>query len=221
MSFYGNILNRLDRFWRTIKVGNVTLEANENDSVEFVGQNGIKVVGETDTKKININGNSLIKETKISGGTPNQANYTTQTIILQGKYGDDKTFNSSAYVSVPELNIVKNGTQNDNQISYELIYGGVPIKEKITIPFLDAILVSGAVVTKTETGNWGPKGTYLELVFKTIENGNQTVYINVADLNEDSSISALADELKLIKQDLDEFIAVTDDGTLVFTEGRW
>lgn len=35
MSFYGTVINKIDQFWRYIKIGNQTISTNDHEGIEF------------------------------------------------------------------------------------------------------------------------------------------------------------------------------------------
>ncbi len=64
---------------------------------------------------------------------------------------------------------------------YTITQEATGLNVSIDIP-KDMVVQSGAVETKTETGDWGEPGTYLHLILANAENTN--IYINVGDLIE-------------------------------------
>ena len=79
------------------------------------------------------------------------------------------------------ISIKEKDDKTDNKLVYELIQNDKPMGE-INIP-LDLILEE-AEVKDFEEGDWGPAGTYIHLIFRTKEEGQKDVYINVTELNE-------------------------------------
>lgn len=84
MSFYGNIQNRLNQFWRFIKVGTTKLEATENDIITLKGDNGVTVTAEG--KDITFSGSNNYQ--KISGDSGNiSPDSYEDTLRIKGNNG--------------------------------------------------------------------------------------------------------------------------------------
>lgn len=149
MSFYGNILNRLDKYWNKIKVSDGSLDAPEDGNSELILTSSADLeITKTNENTINFSAGGLSDRLKIE---------------VEKK----EIIDTDGYLTY----IIK---QND-------------IEYNINIP-LDLILKSAQVVNITEDnksnyGNTVP-GIYIQLIFRTEENTEQYVYINVAELNE-------------------------------------
>lgn len=78
-----------------------------------------------------------------------------------------------------KVSLEEDSNDSDNQLVYIFKQGKSEIG-RINVP-LDLILADSAIVTEDAEGNIG---TFLKLTFKTSENGESIVYIDVKELNE-------------------------------------
>jgi hypothetical protein len=92
MSFYGNILNRLDKAFSSIKVNSTLIEAEgSKDTITFIGENGISLVPEGKTVKIKSAWDKVVTDIKFnSANDDNKLQYIFT-------YANDETF----YMDIP------------------------------------------------------------------------------------------------------------------------
>lgn len=109
MSFYGNILNRLDKFFSIIKVKDTTINATqENDAITLTGYNGVDIdisINETN-KEVKIDGSAL----KITLSSENSDKTDGNSLIYTLKQGDNE---------IGDINIPLDLLLKESEIVYE------------------------------------------------------------------------------------------------------
>jgi len=160
-----------------------------DDSIVVTGVNGIgvQVSAEAD--------NRLQLKT-----TGNKGLYVAP-IADQDTYSIVKDDNSGDYAAIYHLQKTPNGS-------------GTPVNvgAAINIP-KDMVVESGTVETKSESGAWGPAGTYIHLVLANADNSD--LYINVGDLIEYVTSGSQAGDMVVVAIDAQHRVTATiTDGTI-------
>jgi len=160
-----------------------------DDSIVVTGVNGIgvQVSAEAD--------NRLQLKT-----TGNKGLYVAP-IADQDTYSIVKDDNSGDYAAIYHLQKTPNGS-------------GTPVNvgAAINIP-KDMVVESGTVETKSESGAWGPAGTYIHLVLANADDSD--LYINVGDLIEYVTSGSQAGDMVVIAIDAQHRVTATiTDGTI-------
>jgi len=160
-----------------------------DDSIVVTGVNGIgvQVSAEAD--------NRLQLKT-----TGNKGLYVAP-IADQDTYSIVKDDNSGDYAAIYHLQKTPNGS-------------GTPVNvgAAINIP-KDMVVESGTVETKSESGAWGPAGTYIHLVLANADDDD--LYINVGDLIEYVTSGSQAGDMVVIAIDAQHRVTATiTDGTI-------
>ena len=113
-------------------------------------------------------------------------------------------------------------TKDDNSGDYAAIYrlkknGTTDCGVAINIP-KDMVVSSGTVETKSESGAWGPAGTYIHLVLANADNSD--LYINVGSLIEYVTGDTAADGIITVSVDSTTHVATATigDGTVPLTK---
>lgn len=146
MSFYGNILNRLDKYWNKIKVSR-----SEEDYDELVAPKD----GSSELELTSSGG--LI----ITTANNNSINFSTNNLLID---------------------VNKDNNSEDGKLAYTIKQGNTEFN--IDIP-LDLILERAEVVEDyTDNDDSFHKGTFIKMVFNTIDNKKNIVYVDVTKLNE-------------------------------------
>lgn len=168
------------------KLDNVTAS---DDSVVITGVNGIgvQISAESD--------NRLQLKT-----TGNKGLYVPP-IADQDTYSIVKDANSGDYAAIYHLQKTPNGTGTP-----------VDVGAAINIP-KDMVVESGSVETKSESGAWGPAGTYIHLVLANADDSD--LYIDVGDLIEYVTSGSQAGDMVVIAIDAQHRVTATiTDGTV-------
>ena len=130
------------------------------------------------------------------------------------------TGNKGLYVPTPAAAdtyaIVKAASSGDYAAIYQLMKytngtgAGTKVGVDINIP-KDMVVESGTVETKSESGDWGPAGTYLHLVLANADEDD--IYINVGDLIEYVTSGSQAGDMVVIAIDGNHQVtaSITDD----------
>lgn len=168
------------------KLDNVTAS---DDSVVITGVNGIgvQVSSESDNRlQLKTTGNKGLY-------VPPVADQDTYSIVKDANSGD--------YAAIYHLQKTPNGTGTP-----------VDVGAAINIP-KDMVVESGSVETKSESGTWGPAGTYIHLVLANADDSD--LYINVGDLIEYVTSGSQAGDMVVIAIDAQHRVTATiTDGTV-------
>lgn len=114
--------------------------------------------------------------------------------------------------SVPDYSLTRDADPKEYAAVYHLTKDGVNTGAAICIP-KDMVVKSGAVETKTSSGEWGAAGTYLHLVLANATEDD--IYINVGDLIEYVSSGSAASDMVVISISADHKVSATiTDGTI-------
>ena len=160
-----------------------------DDSIVITGVNGIGVQVSTESD------NRLQLKT-----TGNKGLYVAP-VADQDTYSIVKDTTSSEYAAVYHLQKTPNGTGTP-----------VDVGAAINIP-KDMVVQSGSVETKSESGAWGPAGTYIHLVLANASSSD--IYINVGDLIEYVTSGSQAGDMVVIAIDANHQVTATiTDGTI-------
>lgn len=160
-----------------------------DDSIVITGVNGIGVQVSTESD------NRLQLKT-----TGNKGLYVAP-VADQDTYSIVKDTTSSEYAAVYHLQKTPNGTGTP-----------VDVGAAINIP-KDMVVQSGSVETKSESGAWGPAGTYIHLVLANASSSD--IYINVGDLIEYVTSGSQAGDMVVIAIDANHQVTASiTDGTI-------
>ena len=160
-----------------------------DDSIVITGVNGIGVQVSTESD------NRLQLKT-----TGNKGLYVAP-VADQDTYSIVKDTTSSEYAAVYHLQKTPNGTGTP-----------VDVGAAINIP-KDMVVQSGTVETKSESGAWGPAGTYLHLVLANASSSD--IYINVGDLIEYVTSGSQQGDMVVIAIDANHQVTASiTDGTI-------
>lgn len=168
------------------KLDNVTAS---DDSVVITGVNGIgvQISPESDNRlQLKTTGNKGLY-------VPPVADQDTYSIVKDANSGD--------YAAIYHLQKTPNGTGTP-----------VDVGAAINIP-KDMVVESGSVETKSESGAWGPAGTYIHLVLANADDSD--LYIDVGDLIEYVTSGSQAGDMVVIAIDAQHRVTATiTDGTV-------
>lgn len=160
-----------------------------DDSIVITGNNGIGVQLSSEAD------NRLQLKT-----TGNKGLYVAPT-AGQDTYSIVKDANSGDYAAVYHLQKTPNGSGTP-----------VDVGAAINIP-KDMVVESGTVETKSESGAWGPAGTYIHLVLANADESD--LYINVGDLIEYVTSGSQTGDMVMIAIDAQHRVTATiTDGTI-------
>ena len=136
--------------------------------------------------------------------------------ILQLKSTGNKGLYVPAPAAADTYAIVKSSTSGDYAAIYQLMKyangtgAGTQVGVDINIP-KDMVVESGTVETKSESGAWGPAGTYIHLVLANADEDD--LYINVTNLIEYVTSGSQPGDMVVIDIDAQHQVTatITDD----------
>lgn len=174
-----------------------------------------KIRNRYDSKLDNVSaGNDSISVTNLKDIAVNISSEADNQLVLK------TTGNKGLYVAPSENQESYTIVKDDNSGDYSAVYhlqttsGGttVNVGAAINIP-KDMVVQAGSVVTKTAAGDWGPAGTYIELVLANAD--GDRLYIKVDDLIEYvTSGSQVGDMIVVSVDNSHQITATITDGTI-------
>ena len=166
MSFYGNILNRLDKAFSSIRVNSTSIEAEgSKDTITFTGENGITLTAEGKTVKIAGVGDKVI--TKVELKNDNDSDHKMQYLFT---YADGETYSMDipldSFLSEAKV-VTKDGEEKSGQFlkltfkTVENDFNTVYIDMSQLLTLQENIQITGPVGRVTQDDIKRGKGAYL------------------------------------------------------------
>lgn len=132
------------------------------------------------------------------------------------------TGNKGLYVAPTESQDTYSVVKDDNSGDYSAVYhlqkipngDGTPVNVGVAINIpKDMVVQGGSVVTKESAGDWGPAGTYIELILANA-NGDR-LYVKVDDLIEYVTSGSQTGDMVVVSVSNDHQVTATiTDGTI-------